>query len=105
MAWAKTSRHERGYGSHWTKLREVIIARDYGLCQQCKREGRLNPYRKGEGFAVDHIIPKAKGGTDDWDNLETLCKEHHDRKTEREAAEAQGHKIRPTIGLDGWPIG
>ena len=103
MAWSKESRHVRGYGSAWTKLREVIIARDFGLCQQCKREGRLNPYRKGQGFAVDHIIAKAAGGTDEPGNLELKCGPCHLAKTEREAANAQGRTVKPTIGLDGWP--
>ena len=103
MAWSKESRHVRGYGSAWDKLREVIIKRDFGLCQQCKREGRLNPYRKGQGFAVDHIIPKAQGGTDEPSNVELKCESCHSAKTEREAAEAQGRTVRPTIGLDGWP--
>ena len=104
MAWSKESRHVRGYGSAWTKLREVIIKRDYGLCQQCKREGRLNPYRKGQGFAVDHVVPKSLGGTDEPGNLMLLCQSHHSSKTEREAADAQGRTVRPTIGLDGWPV-
>lgn len=106
MAWSKESRHARGYGSAWTKLRETIIRRDFGLCQACKREGRLNPYRKGEGFAVDHIIPKAQGGTDDPANLETLCKQHHDSKTEREAAEAQGRTVKRRLAFDasGFPV-
>ena len=103
MAWCKESRHVRGYGSAWTKLRETIIARDMGLCQQCKREGRLNPYRKGQGFAVDHIVAKAAGGTDEPGNLELKCGSCHLAKTEREAASAQGRTVKPTIGLDGWP--
>lgn len=104
MAWSTESRHSRGYGAAWDKIRQVIITRDKGLCQACLREGRLNPYRKGQGFAVDHIIPKAKGGTDEAGNLMLICREHHARKTEREAAEAQGRRVRPTIGLDGWPV-
>ena len=103
MAWSTESRHTRGYGSTWTKLRETIIKRDFGLCQACKREGRLNPYRKGQGFAVDHIIAKAAGGTDEPGNLELKCGPCHLAKTEREAADAQGRTVRPTIGLDGWP--
>lgn len=104
MAWDKTSRHARGYGSVWVKLRETIIARDMGLCQPCKRKGKLTPYRKGEGFAVDHITPKANGGTDDPANLELTCEPCHTTKTEREAAEAQGRKVKPTFGADGWPV-
>jgi 5-methylcytosine-specific restriction protein A len=105
MAWSTESRHTRGYGAAWVRLRETIIQRDFGLCQACKREGRLNPYRKGQGFAVDHIVPKAAGGTDEPGNLELKCGPCHSAKTEREAADAQGRTIKPTIGLDGWPTG
>ena len=103
MAWSKESRQSRGYGAAWDKLRQVIIKRDFGLCQACKREGRLNPYRKGQGFAVDHIVAKAAGGTDEPGNLELKCGPCHLAKTEREAASAQGRTVKPTIGLDGWP--
>lgn len=103
MAWSKGSRHSRGYGSAWVKLRETIIAHDFGLCQACKCKGRLNPYRKGQWFAVDHVVPKAAGGADEPGNLQLRCPEHHAAKTEREAAEAQGRTVLPTIGLDGWP--
>lgn len=33
---------------------------------------------------VDHIMPKSQGGTDDWSNLQALCKSHHSEKTARE---------------------
>ena len=104
MAWSKESRHARGYGSAWTKLRETIIKRDYGLCQQCKREGMLNPYRKGQGFAVDHIIPKAVGGTDEPGNLMLICPEHHLQKSLDEAVAARGGTVRRRIAEDGWPV-
>ena len=99
MAWSKQSRHERGYGSRWDKLRQVVLARDMHLCQLCLAEGRPTPARQ-----VDHIIPKAKGGTDDLTNLQGICPEHHRAKTERETAEAQGRGVKRQIGADGWPI-
>jgi 5-methylcytosine-specific restriction enzyme A len=101
MAWGKQSRHERGYGTAWDKVRAHIIARDMGLCQPCKAQGRVTPI-----FAVDHIKPKAIGGTDDPDNLQGICRPCHAAKTEREAAEALGHTIKPKAqtGLDGWPV-
>jgi 5-methylcytosine-specific restriction protein A len=33
---------------------------------------------------VDHIVSKAKGGTDAGTNLQSLCHSHHSMKTARE---------------------
>lgn len=95
MAWPTTSRHERGYGTDWDKRRARILNRDKRLCLECKRQGRVNT-----GNHVDHIKPKAQGGTDADENLQTLCRPHHDEKTARDA----GRRTRPTIGADGWPV-
>jgi 5-methylcytosine-specific restriction protein A len=38
---------------------------------------------------VDHVLPKHRGGTDDWANLEALCQLHHRQKTVAEAAAAR----------------
>ena len=92
--WHKTSRHARGYDHRWVKLRAVILKRDDHLCQPCLRQGRPTPAK-----AVDHIVPKAKGGTDDPGNLEATCDECHKAKTQAEATV----KKRVTFGLDGWP--
>jgi len=97
--WAgKGSRHERGYGSEWDRARKIIIQRDKGLCQPCLRLGRVTPFQ-----SVDHITPKAKGGTDDHDNLQAICKACHDAKTLAEAGLANGWKPKRKIGADGWP--
>jgi 5-methylcytosine-specific restriction enzyme A len=93
------SRHERGYGAAWVKTRSRILKRDGYLCQTCKREGRLTP-----ATAVDHVKPKAKGGTDDDDNLASICAAHHAEKSAREAAEGRGYRPKRKIGLDGWPM-
>ena len=99
MAWSKLSRHARGYGAHWVKLRSQALARDMHLCQPCLAQGRATP-----ATAVDHITPKAKGGTDEPDNLQAICQACHDAKTGRETAEAQGRRVKARIGLDGWPV-
>jgi len=101
MAWSRTSRHVRGYGHQWDKLRQRILSRDNHLCQECLRGGKVTA-----GNQVDHITPKAKRGTDDESNLQCLCKPCHDAKTERESAEAQGRTVkrRLTFGADGWPV-
>ena len=97
----RRSRQARGYGRAWEKARAAALTRDMHLCQPCKREGRATPARE-----VDHITPKAKGGTEALDNLQSICKPCHAAKTEREAAEAQGrtHRRKTRVGLDGYPI-
>lgn len=74
------TRHERGYGSAWDKLRALILARDAGLCQPCAQAQRV-----ALATAVDHKIPKAEGGTDDEDNLQSICRACHLDKTSAEA--------------------
>lgn len=49
---------------------------------------------------VDHCVPIAKNGTDDLLNLQSLCDRHHVLKTAKDL----GRRIRPRIGLDGYPI-
>lgn len=73
------SRHQRGYGSKWTTIRARILKRDKGLCQLCLRVGVVR-----EAKTVDHIMPKAHGGTDADINLQSLCWPCHKAKTARE---------------------
>ena len=74
------TRQQRGYGTEWTKLREVILKRDAGLCQPCKSTDRVTLARE-----VDHIKPKAEGGTDDESNLQSICRACHLTKTQAES--------------------
>lgn len=86
------SRHERGYGSDWVKIRHLVLTRDNGLCIPCQREGRITLARH-----VDHIINKAEwqrthgslSGVDDESNLQSICVDCHRRKTQAEAMRAR----------------
>lgn len=81
-AWATNegkSRHERGYGSKWDKLRKQILKRDQHLCQVCLEKGIYTKARQ-----VDHKTPKAEGGTDDPNNLQSICIPCHRYKTANE---------------------
>jgi len=83
--WTHTeSRHQRGYGKEWVKLRAIVLKRDAFLCQTCLRAGRPQ-----QGKEVDHIIPKSMGGGDDIANLETICNTCHKSKTVRERTECK----------------
>lgn len=50
------------------KLRHKVFVRDNYRCVEC---GATN---KETTLEIDHIIPVAKGGTNDISNLQTLCK-------------------------------
>lgn len=86
MAWSKESRHARGYGTAWDKLRKRILTRDCGVCQcdDCKKAGRVRIATE-----VDHRIPKSKGGTDDEDNLQAINAECHKAKTAKDNGAAE----------------
>lgn len=105
MVWSTESRHSRGYGAEWDRIRKRVIERDMGLCQPCKEQGRVTAYR-----AVDHIVSKAKAErmgwrpeqVDDLRNLQCICNACHDEKTARENGRA--YRPRVQIGVDGWPV-
>lgn len=79
---ARGTRHERGYGTAWDRMRERIMRRDGGLCQPSLRHGLVVT-----AHDVDHRVPKALGGTDDDDNLQAISRAVHQAKT---AAEKRG---------------
>lgn len=52
----------------WAAARKATIARDGGRCQKCQLDGDLE---------VHHIKERTFGGTDDLENLITLCHDCH----------------------------
>jgi hypothetical protein len=67
----------------YLELRSQILLRDDFKCQECSYYKHLE---------VHHIIPKSKGGSDDPENLVTLCQRCHDRKHGREYRGTNGFK-------------
>ena len=66
------------YDGGWRKLRARRITQD-PLCRHCLDNGLTTPAEQ-----VDHIIPRADGGKDEWDNTQSLCGPCHRAKTARE---------------------
>lgn len=87
--WANTQRGnttQRGLGWAWQKLRERVLERDCGLCQPCKRAGRITPATE-----VDHIHNRAEGGTVlDEANAQSICAPCHKAKTAEESKRGRG---------------
>lgn len=67
---------ERGYDYRWQKLRLLVLSRDHYLCRECGKP-------IGVGGDVHHKIELSKGGTNDLDNLISLCHVCHSRVTAR----------------------
>lgn len=76
------SQQARIRGSSWMTIRSRILARDGGMCQACKREGRVTLASE-----VDHVKRLEDGGSNDDANLESICTPCHKAKT---AAENRG---------------
>ncbi len=53
------------------EIRAIVFERDGHLCQHCGTTERLS---------LDHIYPKSLGGSDEIDNLQTLCVSCNSRK-------------------------
>lgn len=67
-------------GRPWRRKRARVLERDSFCCKPCEREGKLTVATQ-----VDHVIPKAEGGSDDDDNLQAICDPCHEAKSQKEA--------------------
>jgi 5-methylcytosine-specific restriction protein A len=72
----------RGYGSDWRKIRAKVLAAHQkawpGICPGWQREPHLS-----DDLTVDHVKPKSKGGTDELENLQVLCRPCNSAKHNR----------------------
>ena len=60
----------------WRKLRAFVLARDNGICHICGRAG---------ANSVDHLVPRAHGGSDDPANLAAAHKSCNEARGARVA--------------------
>lgn len=63
--------YQKGFNYEFGSRREAVLHRDKYTCQVCgKKHTRLE---------VHHIVYRSQGGTDDEDNLITLCEDCHNK--------------------------
>jgi 5-methylcytosine-specific restriction protein A len=70
------SASQRGYDATWQRVRRMHLA-NKPLCHDCFNEGG----RVTIATEVHHIIAKRDGGTNEFENLMSLCKSHHSQRT------------------------
>ncbi len=63
----------RGYGRPWRRIREQVLTEE-PFCRLCG----------APSAEVDHLIPRAHGGSDERGNLRALCVACHASRTARQ---------------------
>jgi len=71
-------------GVHRRKItRKAVLARDAYTCQYCGHQAG--------GLTVDHVIPRSRGGTSEWENIVASCAPCNRKKGNRLPREASMH--------------
>jgi 5-methylcytosine-specific restriction endonuclease McrA len=58
-------------------VRDYILARDNHQCKSCGRTA------SEVSLQIDHIVPLAKGGSNDMSNFQVLCKYCNQKKSSK----------------------
>ena len=88
MAWS-----DRGaeMGPDWARIRARVLRESKYVCAECKGDGACE---------VDHIVSRRNGGSNDYSNLQALCRTCHARKSSNEGnaakARLRARRARPT---------
>ena len=77
--------------------RANIYVRDQHRCQYCGR--RLPPVE----LTYDHVIPVARGGKKNWENIVTCCRDCNRRKGDHTPEEVGLKLLRPPKAPSGFP--
>jgi 5-methylcytosine-specific restriction endonuclease McrA len=73
---------------NFTFSKKNVFIRDRYTCQYC---GSTHAARE---LTLDHVVPRSRGGTADWENLATCCKACNLRKGDRTPQEADMKLIK-----------
>lgn len=62
--------------------RRNVIWRDNNQCQYCSK------HFMADKLTIDHVVPRSRGGQNDWLNLVTACKKCNQKKGDKTPSEA-----------------
>lgn len=68
-----------------------------GKCNGCRLTGQNTPMMEKRHFHVDHIIPRSKGGLDNFENLQLLCGNCNSSKGDKTMDEWVAYKKEQVI--------
>ena len=86
--------------------RANVLWRDKNQCQYCGKK------YEGSELTLDHVIPKSREGTNQWNNIVAACKKCNQRKGNKTPSESgmfllkKPRKPKPTLLriLNGGPV-
>ena len=69
--------------------RQVPVSRRGGL----RRDGHRCAYCNASASTIDHVIPRSRGGKDEWENLVACCLKCNNSKRDRTLSEIGGRLL------------
>jgi 5-methylcytosine-specific restriction endonuclease McrA len=62
-------------------IRKDVYQRSSYACALCGLEGKGDSHEERiKGFAIDHVVPHAAGGSSELENLQVLCRKCNSSK-------------------------
>ena len=86
--WSGSARRD-ALPKDWSARRARVLRRDGYRCTEVMRGERCSQVATD----VDHVVPHYLGGTDDLDNLTSLCTGHHAAKSSGEGNAAKAARV------------
>lgn len=75
--------------------RKNVAKRDHATCQYCGAQPGMDV------LTIDHVLPRAQGGTSTWENCVTACGDCNARKADRTPEQA-GMALRKIPARPSW---
>jgi 5-methylcytosine-specific restriction protein A len=97
-AWAKRPDAPARLTGRAGQVRRARWLAEQPLCVACQA---MTPPRVTLGTDLDHKKPLARGGADDESNLQTLCRECHEKKSILDRGHTPRAKSPVTFTADG----